>query len=55
MPREYKKNEFCEDVRCSMLNIESSMRPCSTDCPYSAYEFHDWAIKRKFKIVEDAE
>jgi hypothetical protein len=60
---EYKKREFCHDVKCSVQlaldsqnegseKYEEIRQTCKTDCKYSAWEFHHWLISKGYLIVK---
>ncbi|MCL2690683.1 MAG: hypothetical protein FWE56_00290 [Candidatus Bathyarchaeota archaeon] len=59
---EYKRREFCNDVKCSVqleLNkqVEGSeeyervRRTCVLGCLFSTYQFHHWLIDKGYLIV----
>jgi hypothetical protein len=59
---EYKKREFCNDVRCPVqleLNArepgsedyERIRRTCQTDCKHTTWEFHHWLIEKGYLIL----
>ena len=60
---EYKRREFCMDVKCPVqleLNFlepnsevyESIRQTCKTDCKYTTWEFHHWLIENGYLIVK---
>ncbi|MEW6087392.1 MAG: hypothetical protein AB1498_03745 [bacterium] len=60
---EYKRREFCNDVKCSRqleLNAEQEGSPgyekirekCKTACLYTTYQFHHWLIQKEFLIIK---
>lgn len=67
--REYKRREFCNDIKCAiqlLLNNEEEgsekyeeiRNICKTNCIHSTYEFHHWLIQKGFLILlpnEDTE
>jgi hypothetical protein len=59
---EYKRREFCNDVKCPIqmeLNkqpekseaCEKIRRTCSTACRCTTYQFHHWLIKKGYIIL----
>jgi len=59
---EYRRREFCKDVKCSVqveLNkqIEGSeeyeriRKTCGVGCLFSTYQFHHWLIDKGYLIV----
>jgi hypothetical protein len=59
---EYKKREFCNDVKCPVqleLNsvkegseeYEEIHQKCKSECKFSAREFHCWLIDHDYLIV----
>jgi endonuclease YncB( thermonuclease family) len=59
---EYKRREFCNDVKCPVqieLNkqkeksdeYERIRRTCSTACRYTTWQFHHWLIEKGYLIV----
>ena len=60
---EYKRREFCNDVRCPVqmeLNnhVEDSReyehirKSCGDGCLFSTYQFHHWLIDKGYLIVK---
>ncbi len=60
---EYKRREFCKDVKCPVqmeLNkqteqseeYEKIRRTCSTACRYTTYEFHHWLMEKGYLILK---
>ena len=58
---DYKRREFCKDVKCSVqLELETheegseeyerTRRICKEDCRYTTYEFHHWLIDKGYLI-----
>ncbi len=59
---EYKKREFCNDVKCPVqleLNAQKSgseeyekiRQACRTNCKHTTWEFHHWLIDKGYLIV----
>ncbi len=59
---EYKKREFCNDVKCPVqlkLNqfqegskeYEEIRNICKTDCKYTTWQFHHWLIDKGYIII----
>jgi len=59
---EYKRREFCNDVKCPVqmeMNLkkegseeyEKLREICKTNCKFSAREFHYWLMKKGYLIV----
>ena len=59
---EYKRREFCNDVKCPVqmkLNqqkekseeYERIRKICSTDCVYTTWQFHHWLIEKGYIII----
>ena len=62
--REYRKREFCNDIKCAMqmeLNkleagseaYEKLRKECGKGCRHSTHEFHYWLIEKGFLIVKE--
>lgn len=60
---EYKKREFCNDVKCpvqmemnakeeSSIEYENLRNICKTNCRFSAREFHYWLMDKGYLIVK---
>jgi len=60
---EYKRREFCKDVKCPVqmkLNAQEEnseeyeriRRTCSTACRYTTYQFHHWLIEKGYLILK---
>jgi len=60
---EYKRREFCKDVKCPVqmeLNsqtegtppYEKTRRKCSTACLYTTWQFHHWLIEKGYLILK---
>jgi hypothetical protein len=63
---EYKKREFCKDVRCPIQLELNSLEPgsedyervrktCQTSCKHTAWEFHHWLIEKGYLIIRRVE
>jgi hypothetical protein len=59
---DYKKREFCNDVRCPVqleLNAckpgsegyEKIKQTCAADCKHTTWEFHHWLVDKGYLIV----
>ena len=59
---DYKRREFCNDVKCSVqveLNkltsgsekYEQIRKTCSTGCLFTTWQFHHWLIEKGYLIV----
>ena len=59
---EYKRREFCNDVKCPVqmqLNglkdklddYERVRLTCSTACKYTTWQFHHWLIEKGYLIL----
>ena len=59
---EYKKREFCNDVRCPVqlelnaqklgsVEYEKIRQTCSASCKHTTWEFHHWLIEKGYLIV----
>jgi hypothetical protein len=59
---EYKKREFCNDVKCPVQLELNAQKPgseeyekirqkCRTDCKHTTWEFHHWLIDKGYLIV----
>jgi hypothetical protein len=59
---DYKRREFCKDVRCPVQLDLDSQKPdseayertrmiCKTNCKYTTYQFHHWLIEKDYLIV----
>jgi len=60
---EYKRREFCNDVKCTVqmeLNkledgateYERVRQTCGTDCRYTAWQFHHWLMEKGYLILK---
>jgi len=59
---EYKRREFCNDVKCPVqieLNkqkekseeYERIRKTCSTACCYTTWQFHHWLMEKGYLIL----
>jgi hypothetical protein len=59
---EYKRREFCNDVKCPVqmeLNrqtekseaYEQIRRTCSTACVFTTWQFHHWLLEKGYLII----
>lgn len=59
---EYKRREFCKDVKCPVqlelsrieegsAEYEKTRLTCKESCRYTTYQFHHWLIDRGYLIV----
>jgi hypothetical protein len=59
---EYKRREFCKDVKCSVqvkLNgltagspdFEETRKKCSNACLYTTWQFHHWLIEKGYLLL----
>ncbi len=59
---EYKRREFCNDVKCPVqmkLNQQKEKskeydqirKTCSTACVYTTWQFHHWLIEKGYIII----
>jgi hypothetical protein len=62
---EYKRREFCKDIKCPtqiQLNnqteksqeYERIRKTCRTNCLYTTWQFHHWLIEKGYLIVRPA-
>lgn len=60
---EYKRREFCKDVKCktqTKLNhqqenskkYEEIRKTCKTNCLYTTWQFHHWLIEKGYLIIK---
>lgn len=60
---DYKKREFCNDVKCHIQMIMNTKEQdskeyeelrgiCKKNCIHSTYEFHHWLIEKGFLVVK---
>lgn len=63
---EYKRREFCKDVRCAVqleLNAlaegspayEQTRKKCSSGCVCTTWQFHHWLIEKGYLLLVSAE
>ena len=63
---EYKRREFCRDVRCpvqTQLNqlsegstaYEETRAKCSRGCLYTTWQFHHWLIEKGYLLLKSTE
>jgi hypothetical protein len=61
--REYRKREFCNDIRCivqmELNNLEAGSetyerirKQCKEACMHTTHEFHYWLMEKGFLIVK---
>jgi hypothetical protein len=59
---EYKRREFCKDVKCPVqteLNRfkegspehEETRKKCSSGCLYTTWQFHHWLIEKGYLLL----
>jgi hypothetical protein len=59
---EYKRREFCKDVKCPIqleLNAqmdgspeyEKTRKKCSAACLYTTWQFHHWLTEKGYIII----
>ncbi len=59
---EYKRREFCRDVKCPVQlqldteeqgseDYERIRQICKTNCRYTTYQFHHWLTEKGYLIV----
>jgi hypothetical protein len=59
---EYKKREFCKDVKCPVQLALDTQKPgsteyekirhtCKTACKHTTWEFHHWLIEKGYIII----
>lgn len=59
---DYKRREFCKDVKCPVqLELETKKEGseeyekirniCKNACKYTTYQFHHWLINKGYLIV----
>ncbi len=59
---DYKRREFCKDVKCPVqLELEAQKQGseeyekirqvCKTDCRYTTYQFHHWLTEKGYSII----
>lgn len=63
---EYKRREFCKDVKCpvqmelSRLSeaspaYEQTRKKCSSGCLYTTWQFHHWLIEKGYMLLVSAQ
>ena len=63
---EYKRREFCIDVKCPVqteLNklaeaspaYEQTRQKCSSGCLYTTWQFHHWLIEKGYIIIASSQ
>lgn len=63
---DYKRREFCKDVRCPVQveldklaeaspAYEKTRSKCSSACLYTTWQFHHWLIEKGYLIVKPAQ
>ncbi len=63
---EYKRREFCKDVKCPVqveLNsceegserYETIRTTCTRECKFTTYQFHHWLIDKGYLIVRPSQ
>jgi len=59
---EYKRREYCKDIRCPVQLLLEKQEPnsedyenvrniCKTGCIHTTYEFHHWLIEKGYMLV----
>ena len=62
---DYKRREYCKDVKCPIQVEMDSQKEgseeygklrqvCQTACKHTTYEFHHWLIQKGYEIVRPA-
>jgi len=60
---EYKRREFCRDVKCPVqieLNrqiegsatYEQTRKKCNQSCLYTTWQFHHWLVEKGYLILK---
>jgi hypothetical protein len=60
---EYKRREYCRDIRCPVqiklesekegsVGYEEIRNKCKNSCIHTTYEFHHWLISKGCEIVK---
>jgi hypothetical protein len=60
---EYKRREFCNDVKCptqvklnaqkeNSAEYETIRRTCSTACVFTTWQFHHWLMEKGYLILK---
>jgi hypothetical protein len=63
---EYKRREFCRDVKCPVQMelgrlteaspaYEQTRKKCSNACLYTTWQFHHWLIEKGYMILVNSE
>jgi len=63
---EYKRREFCKDVKCPVQveldkqsegssAYEQTRKKCSGGCVYTTWQFHHWLIEKGYMLLVSAE
>ena len=63
---EYKRREFCKDVKCPVQieltslseaspAYEQTRKKCSGGCLYTTWQFHHWLIEKGYMILISAQ
>jgi hypothetical protein len=63
---EYKRREFCKDVKCLLqieltkqkegsTEYEQTRQKCSSACLYTTWQFHHWLIEKGYLIIKPSE
>ena len=59
---DYKRREFCKDVKCAVqteldtqkegsVDYEKIRQICKVDCRYTTYQFHHWLIDKGYLVL----
>ena len=59
---DYKRREFCKDVKCPVQmeldtkkegsdDYEKIRQICKVDCRYTTYQFHHWLIDKGYLVL----
>ena len=60
---EYKRREFCKDVKCARQielaqqpegspQYEQTRKKCQSGCLYTTWQFHHWLIEKGYVILK---
>jgi hypothetical protein len=63
---DYRKREFCRDVRCPVQNVlnklkegseeyERIRKTCKESCRFTTWQFHQWLIDKGYLIIRPKE
>lgn len=63
---DYKRREYCKDIRCPIQGLLDKTEPGSADaetvrgvcigsCIHTTYEFHHWLIEKGYELVRPRE